>query len=90
MFNLTYSSPAKIAGDIYCESWPTLGLFADLEGQRWDVFGFTESIIWAAPYWNVHPYYTSTATESYGFVEQTWMPYRWHKVETIEGGRFRH
>ncbi len=92
MFSLTYSTPAKgLAGTIYLDKreW-SLGLVRDVYGNPWHVWGYANGCVYAVREHEAHPYYTDTSGTIFGFVAQTWEPYRVHRSELIEGGRYGH
>ena len=83
MFSLSYTSPCEIQGVIrVSEPVRHLGFLEDIDGNNWDirgVFGWdTEKgqIVWAAARCELHPYYGSTANDTYDWVHQRWKPYR--------------
>ena len=85
MFNLSYSTPSSIKGTIevsepiYC-----LGTVTDIHKKKWHINGVYgrhnglewEGMVQACPMNEMHPYYTSTANESFGMVYQRWEPYK--------------
>jgi hypothetical protein len=87
MFNLSYSSPCEIQGEIVLKKWPgSLGDYKDVvTGQIWNIIGIFGSRdendelgywVQAVPMGQLHPYYRSTALESWGSVSQRWLPYK--------------
>lgn len=86
MFRYSWTEKAEFAGTIPTKDgiWG-LGPFTDANGMKWDIhgiFGYNkEQWVQACPLSNLHPYYYNTSNQSYGFVQQTWEPYR---VEIIK------
>ena len=85
MFNLSYSSPSKIQGTIeVSEPIQRLGPVTDVHEKQWHIHGIYgyrnesgwEAMVQACPMSAMHPYYTSTANESFGMVHQSWKPYK--------------
>jgi len=88
MFNFSYTSPCKIQGTIRVRGrFPWMGRMTDIDGVDWDVKGSYSRggtiIALACRADFIHPYYTSTAMESFGLVSQSWKPYL---VEVIGQG----
>ena len=89
MFNMTYTRPAEIAGDIKVRKAPmTLGNITDIDGKTWNIHGIfgaagvEKQMVWATPLASMHPYYTDTSsTGGWGLVQQTWEPYTITVVE---------
>ena len=91
MFKLSCSRPCPIQGAIYVDRRMSvrLGPMTDAQGDRWDVRGIFgggkhgEWIVQAVRLESLHPHYTDTSTASYGFVTQTWKPYRLVEMSQI-------
>ena len=81
MFSLSYTVPSEIKGVIRV-SKPvcTLGLLTDLDGRKWDVRAIIGDVVRATPSESLHPYFTDTSGASFGFVSQSWEPY---KIEVV-------
>jgi len=80
MFNLSYTQPARLRGQIHMEKPITsLGTHTDIHGNRWDVkmarFVDGKNFVAAVPTDELHPYYSDTSMTQYDFVEQVWEPY---------------
>ena len=83
MFNMSYTTPAEIAGTIeVAKPIRTLGVATDVHGKRWHIRGIYPDFVQAKPELLVHPFYTDTSTRSFGTVFETWEPYR---VEVVDG-----
>ena len=90
MFNLSYDTPAPVAGIIRCYQPPMqLGPFSDIDGNKWDIKGifYADGYRWvqACPRRNLHPYYNDTSGASYGLVMQRWQPYEIVEVDDGTG-----
>lgn len=77
MFNLSYSQEAEIKGTIKLDKpLMRLGPVRDIDGNLWDIHGIIGDYVQACPESGLHPFYSDTSNASYGFVSQTWHPYR--------------
>ena len=77
MFHLFYTYPSELAGEIVVrQPIRSLGVFRDAYGKVWHIEGIANDIAWAVPYDELHPYYRDTSGTSFGFVSQTWKPYK--------------
>ena len=79
MFNLSYSAPCEIQGEIKTKRpiyMSGLGVYTDVDGKKWDVRGIFGTIVQAKPLDQLHSYYTDTSGRSFGLVSETWKPYR--------------
>lgn len=52
------------------------GRYQDVDGKWWDVRGYANDYVNACPCDEVHPFYSDTSGAQYGFVSQSWPPYR--------------
>ena len=81
MFRLSSTQPCKIQGVIIVKQpIQSLGYHTDIHGIIWDIhaiYGTNDGIIVnAVPQCELHPYFKETTSDSYGFVSQTWKPYK--------------
>jgi len=77
MFSYVSTSPCEIQGTIkLSKPLSGLGPVVDVNGKRWDIHGIIGDYVQAALESELHPYYNDTSTASYGFVSQSWKPYR--------------
>jgi hypothetical protein len=88
MFDMTMTTPCKIQGTIrVSSSIKRLGSVTDVDGVRWDVRGIFgiggKQVVQAIKACQLHPSYTDTSGQFYGFVQQSWKPY---DVEVVTDG----
>lgn len=80
-FYMYSTSPCEIQGTIrVAKPIRSLGRVRDLDGQIWDVEGIQQisgrMTVAAVKVEDLHPYYDDTSGCIYGYVSQTWKPYR--------------
>lgn len=77
MFSMTSFSPAKLKGTIrVAKPIRHLGHVTDINGNRWHVEAIIGNQVCAVPMAQLHPYFTDTSGDSFGFVSQRWEPYQ--------------
>jgi len=82
MFNLFYTEKSSLKGTIRFTKernprYSGVGVYTDIDGQRWDIKCVFGPIICATKLEELHPYYNDTSGfRSYGVVRQTWKPYK--------------
>lgn len=85
MFNLSYTTESECKGTIKGRIPYGLGPYTDANGGKWDIRGYGKDSegwwCWAVPSSSLHPYYTDTSGRGFGFVSQTWEPYRMEIVD---------
>ena len=89
MFNLSYTSPCEVQGIIILteKPWRGLGIYTDIDGNRWDVRGVIGDYVQACPEHGLHPYFTDTSGTQYGLVRQRWLPYKWILADKETGDK---
>jgi len=89
MFDLSYSTPCEFQGTIRVKKIVYgLGNITDIDGKVWNIYGHFGDWVQAKPLNGVHPYWSSTAAESWNFdptastsgncgmASETWKPYK--------------
>ena len=77
MYNISYTQPALIKGEITFKRFPQLGIETDINGKRWHIRGIINNIVQAIPADEIHPHFTSTTNVFYIAYHQTWEPYKY-------------
>lgn len=81
MFNLTYSTPCKIQGHLKLKRSPMyygVGIYEDIHGTRWDVWGVINDIVLARPVDGCSRYSTSFDSNGYSI---SWKPYTYEPMK---------
>lgn len=82
MFNLTYSTPCPIQGHLKFKRSPAyygIGIYEDVNGVKWDVWGVIRDTVIARPVDNSPIYSTeSNVCQEYTV---TWKPYTYEPMK---------
>lgn len=54
----------------------SLGMVKDIKGQLWHIRAIVGEFVNACKEQDLHPYYKSTSSTSFGLVHQTWNTYK--------------
>lgn len=81
MFSYRSSSPCIVQGHLVFRSFPRLGINVDNSWNRWNVECIRGNYLNACLEDNMHPFYTSTSNDQFGFVHQTWKPYTYEVIK---------
>ncbi len=81
MFNLTYTTPCEIQGHLKFKKSPMyygVGIYEDVNGTRWDVWGVIRDIVLARPVDGCSRYSTSINSNGYSIC---WKPYTYEPMK---------
>jgi len=81
MFSMSMMNKAEVKGHIKFKSFPRLGREVDVDGNEWDIGAIICGTVCAVPLNQLHPYYSDTSGQSFGFVSQSWPPYTFEVVK---------